>query len=183
MGSIVGEPGERGEARQREPDHQDEDDPVGTWPRGIETQLAGDHDGDRAAADRSDDVRDVQDRELEREELAAVLGAAVLGEVRRLDDEQRLLAGRIHGGQEGEPDGRRGDDEADRGERHEPDPARHHQAAAEAIGGRADRERDERRREVRDGGDDPDDRGIDAERAQVEVEVDPVEADRRAGDE
>ena len=60
-----------------------EDDPVRRRARRVEPDEADDRRRDDATEHGRDDVRDVLDRELDREQLVAVVGVAVLGQERR----------------------------------------------------------------------------------------------------
>ena len=103
--------GRRARPSREQDRHEHEDDPVRPRTSGIHTQAGRDHRGHDAAQDRRDDVGDVLDRELDGEQLVAVLGLAVLGQVRRDDHAERVVAGG--------PEHRRHDDQRQRGPRSE----------------------------------------------------------------
>ncbi len=176
--------GQHRDGRQRgRRDHDDEQDPVDGRIARSDARGAADDRRDGAPEERRPDVRDVRDGELEREQLAAVLGPAALHEERRLDDEEGLVRG-PHRRREEEDRGRLGrEEEAGDRERRAAGAERQHEAPAVAVGEDARREGGQHAGGRAGRSRDPDEGRVEPERRQVQVEVDPPEAERDAVDE
>ena len=181
-GPVIAHCPQDGRGGQGGHQHQDQQDVVGPRITGREAAQVGDHGRDGAPRQRRYHVDPGGDRALEREQLAPVLGAAVLGHERRLDHGEGLVgsADERSAGDHGErrPDDEQTDD-PDRGHARRQD---EHEPAPDPVREQACRERCERRGRRRCRAHDPDERGVEAERGEIEVEVDPPEAEHDAVD-
>ena len=181
--AVVGQPQDGDQPRDEEHRHDHEDDPVGAGAARREADGARDPRRHDAAEDGRPDVGDLLDRELHREQLVAVLGLGVLGQVGRDDDLERLVADRPQRGREDDHRQRLAREQRDRARRARRRCRPGTPSAAPPVGRRRGRERHQRRGRGADRRDQADRLRLEAERREIEVEVDPPQADRRPGDE
>ena len=181
--AVVGQPEDGDQPRDEQDGHDHEDDPVRAGAARREADGARDPGRHDAAEDRRPDVGHLLDGELHREQLVAVLGLGVLGQVGRDDDLERLVADGPQGGREDDHRQRLAREQRDEGDERGADAGQERGPPPPAVRRGRGGERHQRRGRGADRRDQADGLRLEAERREIEVEVDPPQADRGPGDE
>ena len=143
-------------------------------------QQRSDHWRTKPADDRGDKAGEESDCRPQREVLVALLRPRVLGDERDLHDADCHLPG-TEGYHSHEHERQITWQEGEERDRYQGHPAGHHFAPADPVGNSTGRQGHEESCELR-GGHEPADRPAQPDRLEVQVEIDPVEAESRAED-